>query len=94
MAKNSVMIWKQSIASVEGLPACPEDMQEPVYAALVFDKHCFVSPSVLSVSSSLLRYEPWARETVFSPASLALLLAVRLTRPIFSVGTPVASFSR
>ena len=79
---------------MEGLPACPEDMQEPVYTALVFDKHCFVSPSALSVSSSLLLYESWAGETAFSPASLALLLAVRLTRPIFPVGTAVPSFSR
>ncbi|KAI1789102.1 hypothetical protein LXA43DRAFT_1096669 [Ganoderma leucocontextum] len=42
LARNSIGAWKKSIGSVEGLPACPKDMSESVYAALVFDRHCFL----------------------------------------------------
>ncbi|KAI0327471.1 hypothetical protein GY45DRAFT_1257028 [Cubamyces sp. BRFM 1775] len=32
--------WQAALASVEGLPLCPEQLQEPDYAALVFEKIC------------------------------------------------------
>ena len=33
---------------LDGLPECPEDMSEPAYAALLFDRVCFVSLSPLA----------------------------------------------
>ena len=50
MSKNSRPIWTTALSNVVGLPPCPTDMYEPLYAVLVFDHHCFVSAhfSVLS----------------------------------------------
>ena len=43
LSRHNVSIWKAALRNVENLPACPIDMSEPQYAALVFDRHCFVS---------------------------------------------------
>ncbi|PIL34410.1 hypothetical protein GSI_03185 [Ganoderma sinense ZZ0214-1] len=45
LARNSLEAWQNSISVVEGLPACPRDMSEPAYVALVFDKCCFLCES-------------------------------------------------
>ena len=42
MSKNSRPIWTTALSNVVDLPPCPTDMSEPLYAALVFDHHCFV----------------------------------------------------
>ncbi|KAF8896418.1 hypothetical protein BD779DRAFT_584279 [Infundibulicybe gibba] len=40
MSRSSISVWRASIASVPGLPACPLDLTEPQYANLAFDDHC------------------------------------------------------
>ncbi|KAG2020968.1 hypothetical protein CC2G_006248 [Coprinopsis cinerea AmutBmut pab1-1] len=40
MSKRSSPIWKTSLASVEGLPPCPEDLDLPQWVELVFGKSC------------------------------------------------------
>ena len=42
--------WISALGSLPKLPPCPEDMSEPLYTALVFDDHCFVS---LQTSSTI-----------------------------------------
>ena len=43
LSRHNVSVWKAALRNVDNLPACPIDMSEPQYAALVFDRHCFVS---------------------------------------------------
>ena len=43
LAKSSRSAWIASLATVDALPACPTNMSEPSYAALLFDRHCSVS---------------------------------------------------
>ena len=45
MSKASRVAWTKTFKSLYNFPACPPDMSEPFYAALVFDTHCFVSIS-------------------------------------------------
>ncbi|TFK94523.1 hypothetical protein K466DRAFT_657712 [Polyporus arcularius HHB13444] len=40
LSSNSRRIWRATLRSVPGLPSCPEDMSEPAYVALVFDRYC------------------------------------------------------
>ena len=42
-------IWKESLASIEGLPSCPRDLSEPAYAALLFSPYCSVRDGLLMV---------------------------------------------
>ena len=35
-------MWITTLAQVEKLPPCPVDMSQPLYTALLFDRHCFV----------------------------------------------------
>ena len=44
MSRRSRPIWMSVLDNVVELPPCPTDMSEPLYAALVFDHHCCVSP--------------------------------------------------
>ncbi|EJD45389.1 hypothetical protein AURDEDRAFT_184837 [Auricularia subglabra TFB-10046 SS5] len=37
---SSSGVWKYVISTVEGLPFCPDDIDPPAYASLVFDTHC------------------------------------------------------
>jgi hypothetical protein len=39
---SSRTVWMNSFASVEGLPACPDDMNEVEYANLLFNPLCQV----------------------------------------------------
>ena len=43
MSKDSRRIWMRALGRAVNLPPCPSDVSEPLYAALVFDHHCFVS---------------------------------------------------
>ncbi|KAF8171119.1 hypothetical protein BJ912DRAFT_129806 [Pholiota molesta] len=38
--RSSTFVWKAALSTVEGLPACPEDMSLPCWTNLVFDHHC------------------------------------------------------
>ncbi|KAF9234857.1 hypothetical protein BU15DRAFT_25152, partial [Melanogaster broomeanus] len=40
MRKSSAFVWKAALGRVEGLPACPPDLNEPQYAYLAFYPHC------------------------------------------------------
>ena len=40
-SKNRRM-WRSALDAVPQLPACPDDMSEPAYAALLFDDCCLV----------------------------------------------------
>ncbi|KAH9483704.1 hypothetical protein JR316_0003177 [Psilocybe cubensis] len=40
MSKNSRLEWKKARENISGLPDCPDDLSEPQYANLVFEKHC------------------------------------------------------
>ena len=43
LATSCRSAWIASFATLHGLPSCPANMSEPSYAALLFDRHCFVS---------------------------------------------------
>ncbi|KAG8795623.1 hypothetical protein FRC12_011969 [Ceratobasidium sp. 428] len=45
---SSIKMWRQAENNVPGLPACPHDMCEPQYAALLFSKYCTASCGVCS----------------------------------------------
>ncbi|KAI9058976.1 hypothetical protein FKP32DRAFT_1580835 [Trametes sanguinea] len=40
LSRKCRFVWAASLASVDGLPPCPEDMSEPAYAALLFTHIC------------------------------------------------------
>jgi hypothetical protein len=43
MRCSSISIWKKALANTPGLPECPNELTEPQYVNLVYDKHCHVS---------------------------------------------------
>jgi len=43
MSKQSISVWKDARANVEGLPECPDGLSEPYYANLMFVNTCTVS---------------------------------------------------
>ncbi|KAG7451981.1 uncharacterized protein BT62DRAFT_274214 [Guyanagaster necrorhizus] len=38
--RPSTFVWKRARGNVEGLPPLPDDLSEPKYAHLAYDKHC------------------------------------------------------
>ncbi|KAK0226921.1 hypothetical protein EDD85DRAFT_940311 [Armillaria nabsnona] len=38
--RNSLSIWRDARQSLKDLPDLPEDLSEPRYASLLFDKYC------------------------------------------------------
>ncbi|KAK0494992.1 hypothetical protein EDD18DRAFT_1106848 [Armillaria luteobubalina] len=40
LQRSSTFIWKRARQNVKGLPPLPEDLSEPKYAHLAFDKYC------------------------------------------------------
>ena len=42
LSRRNCDVWKTALRGVPGLPSCPDDMSEPAYAALLFDKYCSV----------------------------------------------------
>lgn len=50
LKRSSISIWQAAQAQVPGLPDCPEDINEPQYANLLFGNDCYVcSFSTLAV---------------------------------------------
>ncbi|KII94069.1 hypothetical protein PLICRDRAFT_36305 [Plicaturopsis crispa FD-325 SS-3] len=51
MHRSSRSIWKAALATVEGLPGCPPDLQEPEYTRLAFDPRCHycLAPGVTTI---------------------------------------------
>lgn len=49
---SSKTVWMNSFASVDGLPACPDDMNEVEYASLLFNPFCQVWVKIRSVPSA------------------------------------------
>ena len=47
--RSSKPIWRTSLASIDGLPPCPKDLSEPMYAALLFSPYCSVRDGSLVV---------------------------------------------
>ena len=51
LSKNSAAVWRNVLARVADLPKCPQDLTEPQYASLIFDKFCMASvPSFFKIS--------------------------------------------
>ena len=44
MNRSSISIWKHARSQFDNLPDCPDDLNEPHYAELVFGKACTVCP--------------------------------------------------
>ncbi|KAI0660280.1 hypothetical protein C8Q70DRAFT_980015 [Cubamyces menziesii] len=42
LGRTNRFVWLASLNSVAGLPPCPTDMAEPMYAALLFDRICML----------------------------------------------------
>ncbi|KAK0233981.1 hypothetical protein IW262DRAFT_126179 [Armillaria fumosa] len=40
LRRSSSFVWKRARENVDGLPSLPEDLSEPKFAHLAFDKHC------------------------------------------------------
>ncbi|KAI1789117.1 hypothetical protein LXA43DRAFT_1022584 [Ganoderma leucocontextum] len=55
MNKASRWVWQGALRTVPGLPPCPDDLNEALYTALVFDRHCFGcgAPDAFSVDYAL-----------------------------------------
>ena len=43
MSLSSLSIWRRVLKETPDLPPCPQELCEPQYASLMFDKHCMVS---------------------------------------------------
>ncbi|KAM5540119.1 hypothetical protein V8D89_006259 [Ganoderma adspersum] len=46
LARSNRPAWIASLSTVDALPSCPENLSEPLYAALLFDKYCFLCGTV------------------------------------------------
>ncbi|PIL34411.1 hypothetical protein GSI_03186 [Ganoderma sinense ZZ0214-1] len=42
LAKSTRSAWIASLATVDSIPSCPEDMSESLHAALLFDQYCLL----------------------------------------------------
>ncbi|EIW52750.1 uncharacterized protein TRAVEDRAFT_90169, partial [Trametes versicolor FP-101664 SS1] len=42
MTRKSRSVWRSCLGNVRGLPPCPDEMNEPAYAALLFERICTV----------------------------------------------------
>ncbi|KAG7451982.1 uncharacterized protein BT62DRAFT_274271 [Guyanagaster necrorhizus] len=40
LQRSSAFVWKRARGNVQGLPPLPDDLSEPKFAHLAFDKHC------------------------------------------------------
>jgi hypothetical protein len=48
ISKRCIFLWRDALNRAVDLPGCPQDLTEPQYASLVFDKFCMVSnPTVV-----------------------------------------------
>ena len=53
MNRSSISIWKHARSQFDNLPDCPDDLNEPQYAELVFGKACTVCLVFLFFQGSL-----------------------------------------
>ncbi|KAH9486031.1 hypothetical protein JR316_0000095 [Psilocybe cubensis] len=55
MHRSSAAVWRSAMASVRGMPLCPEDVSIPSWAHLVFDTYCqnCLAPNVRYVNFEL-----------------------------------------
>ncbi|KAF9234856.1 hypothetical protein BU15DRAFT_65344 [Melanogaster broomeanus] len=69
MRKSSAFVWKTALSRVEGLPACPPDLNEPQYAYLAFYPHCHRYGNVVPTIHWRLRrrYCPSCRKARLRP---------------------------
>ncbi|KAK0486365.1 hypothetical protein IW261DRAFT_1455107 [Armillaria novae-zelandiae] len=51
LQRSSTFVWKRARQNIEGLPPLPEDLSEPKFAHLAFDKYC----------ENCLRYTPYVQ---------------------------------
>ncbi|KAK0494977.1 hypothetical protein EDD18DRAFT_289815 [Armillaria luteobubalina] len=80
LRRSSTSVWKRARQNIEGLPPLPEDLSEPKYAHLAFDKYCDIC----------LRYTPyvqWEPRTKFCRKCLT-----KSTLYTSSAPEPIASF--
>lgn len=49
MSRQARTIWKAARTAI-GMPGCPDDLDEPLYASLMFEKHCNASISTFNSS--------------------------------------------
>lgn len=54
MSRHSLGVWRAVLASLDGLPPCPDDLSEPAYASLIFDQYCHVCDDPTNNLPSLL----------------------------------------
>ena len=47
LRRSAKSVWKDALANIEGLPVCPDDLNEPQFASLAFDPFCHVRLLVL-----------------------------------------------
>jgi len=41
--RQNAVLWRRARANIMNLLDCPDELSEPEYASLVFDRHCTVS---------------------------------------------------
>ncbi|KAI1789069.1 hypothetical protein LXA43DRAFT_893524, partial [Ganoderma leucocontextum] len=76
MSRGSRPIWTTALGNIVELPPCPTDMSEPLYAALVFDHHCFVSRDLAVLSNN------YQSRLIVSPRPVASATHFRWTTPL------------
>ncbi|KAF9234851.1 hypothetical protein BU15DRAFT_65340 [Melanogaster broomeanus] len=74
MRKSSAFVWKAALGRVEGLPACPPDLNEPQYAYLAFYPHCHLCGNVAPTIHWRLRLSLRPRPMCADPVHLGGLI--------------------
>ncbi|KIK59276.1 hypothetical protein GYMLUDRAFT_675937 [Collybiopsis luxurians FD-317 M1] len=54
LSKSSQSIWRTARENVQDLPPCPEDLNEPQYARIMFDYSCYVCSRKLRAIDGIL----------------------------------------
>ncbi|KAF8186280.1 hypothetical protein BJ912DRAFT_468674 [Pholiota molesta] len=52
MSRSSLFIWRRVLGEVPDLPPCPQDLSEPQYASLMFEKFCMACGSSRGIINS------------------------------------------
>ena len=67
-SKASRSVWQGALASVDGLPRCPDDMDEPAYAALLYGDSCFVCAISITYALELNALDSGVRRVSSKPS--------------------------
>ncbi|KAL1727404.1 hypothetical protein EV714DRAFT_286523 [Schizophyllum commune] len=80
MCKNARSVWKASFGNDPDIPPVPDDLNEPQYARLLFDKSCMecLAPNVSTVAwgarwrccKKCFEYEFWPEEKIYGLVEL------------------------